>query len=195
MASSFSLTNFKENIKALVRPNYFQARLYGYTKVAGGLDGTLQNIDNTFSFRCEKAEFPGRSLASVDDAVGGGPTLKLPYDVTYNDITLSIVCSEDMIERKFFENWMDRIIGAAGGRFSGLISYYEDYALGVSLSVQQLNAKGDPLFYCVLYDIYPIAISPMNAAWEETNTYQRFSVTIAYRYHKYNFAGNDFVVA
>jgi hypothetical protein len=185
MASSFSVTNFKENIKSLVRPNYFKASLYGYTKVAGGLNGTLQSIDNTFSFRCEKAEFPGRSLATVEDAVGGGPTLKLPYDVTYNDITLSIICSEDMIERTFFENWMDRIVGAAGDRFPGLISYYEDYALGVSLSVEQFNAKGDTLFSYTLYDIYPIAITPMSAAWEETNTYQRFGVTIAYRYHKY----------
>jgi hypothetical protein len=186
MASSFSVTNFKENIKSLVRPNYFEANLYGYTKVVGGLDGTLESIDSTFSFRCEKAEFPGRSLATVDDAVGGGPTLKLPYDVTYNDITLSIICSEDMKERTFFENWMDRIIGAAGDRFPGLVSYYEDYALGIGLSVKQFDAKGTSIFSYMLYDIYPIAISPMNAAWEETNTYQRFGVTIAYRYHKYS---------
>jgi hypothetical protein len=25
----------------------------------------------------------------------------------------------------------------------------------------------------------------MNASWEETNTYQRFGVTLAYRYHTY----------
>ena len=34
-------------------------------------------------------------------------------------------------------------------------------------------------------DIYPIALTPMNATWEETNTYQRFGVTLAYRYHTF----------
>ena len=169
----------------MVRPNLFNATLLGYTKVAGGLDKTLINIDNTFKFRCEKAELPGRTLATAEDAVGGGPALKLPYDVTYNDITLSIICSTDMKERKFFEEWMDRIIGRGGRTNAGLVSYYSDYALGVSLKVEQLNESGNTLIAYTLQDIYPTALTPMNAAWEENNTYQRFGVTLAYRYHTY----------
>ena len=183
--ASFSLSKFRAGIGALVRPNLFNARLIGYTKVKGGLDGTLENIDNTFSFRCEKAELPGRTLATADDAVGGGPALKLPYDVTYNDITLSIICSDDMVERTFFEEWMDRIIGRGGRSNAGLVSYYNDYALGVSLQVDQLNEQNKILFRYTLKDIYPTALTPMNATWEETNTYQRFGVTLAYRYHTY----------
>lgn len=183
--ASFSLSKFKAGVGRLVRPNLFNATLVGYTKVQGGLSGTLENINDTFSFRCEKAELPGRSLATVDDAVGGGPALKLPYDVTYNDITLSIICSDDMIEREFFENWMDRIIGAGGKSNAGLVSYYSDYALGVSLIVDQLNEQNQILFRYTLKDIYPTALTPMNATWEETNTYQRFGVTLAYRYHTY----------
>lgn len=183
--ASFSLSKFKAGVGRLVRPNLFNATLVGYTKVQGGLSGTLENINDTFSFRCEKAELPGRSLATVDDAVGGGPALKLPYDVTYNDITLSIICSDDMIEREFFEHWMDRIIGAGGKTNAGLVSYYSDYALGVSLIVDQLNEQNQILFRYTLKDIYPTALTPMNATWEETNTYQRFGVTLAYRYHTY----------
>ena len=183
--ASFSLSKFRAGIGTLVRPNFFNARLIGYTKVTGGLPGTLENIDNTFSFRCEKAELPGRTLATADDAVGGGPALKLPYDVTYNDITLSIICSDDMVERTFFEEWMDRIIGRGGRSNAGLVSYYYDYAVGVSLQVDQLNEQNKILFRYTLKDIYPTAITPMNATWEETNTYQRFGVTLAYRYHTY----------
>lgn len=183
--ASFSLSKFRAGIGGLVRPNLFNATLVGYTKVAGGLSGTLDNINDTFSFRCEKAELPGRTLATADDAVGGGPALKLPYDVTYNDITLSIICSDDMIERTFFEEWMDRIIGRGGRSNAGLVSYYSDYALGVSLIVDQLNEQNKILFRYTLKDIYPTALTPMNATWEETNTYQRFGVTLAYRYHTY----------
>jgi hypothetical protein len=184
-SASFSLSKFRAGVGTLVRPNLFNARLIGYTKVAGGLDGNLENIDNTFSFRCEKAELPGRTLATADDAVGGGPALKLPYDVTYNDITLSIICSADMIERTFFEEWMDRIIGRGGRSNAGLVSYYYDYAVGVSLQVDQLNEQNKILIRYTLKDIYPTALTPMNATWEETNTYQRFGVTLAYRYYTY----------
>ena len=185
MTASFKISDFKTSIGNLVRPNLFNATLLGYTKVAGGLDKTLINIDNTFKFRCEKAELPGRTLATAEDVVGGGPALKLPYDVTYNDISLSIICSADMIERKFFEEWMDRIIGRGGRTNAGLVSYYSDYALGVSLKVEQLNEAGTTLIAYTLQDIYPTALTPMNAAWEENNTYQRFGVTLAYRYHTY----------
>ena len=184
--ASFKISDFKSKIGTLVRPNLFDAKIIGSTKVVGGLDGTLgttNNITETFSFRCEKAELPGRTLATAEDAVGGGPSLKLPYDVTYNDITLSIICSADMKERKFFEEWMDRIIGRGGRGNAGLVSYYSDYALNIRLTVRQLDEAGNTLIAYELRDIYPISLTPMNASWEETNTYQRFGVTLAYRYH------------
>ena len=184
--ASFKISDFKSKIGTLVRPNLFDAKIIGSTKVVGGLDGTLgtkNSITETFSFRCEKAELPGRTLATAEDAVGGGPSLKLPYDVTYNDITLSIICSADMKERKFFEEWMDRIIGRGGRSNAGLISYYSDYALGIRLNVRQLDEAGNTLIAYELRDIYPISLTSMNASWEETNTYQRFGVTLAYRYY------------
>jgi hypothetical protein len=183
--ASFKISQFKNAIKGVARPNYFDASLSGYTKVVGLKTGSLENIDDTFAFRCERAEFPGRTLATADDAVGGGPAMKLPYDVTYNDIQLSIICSEDMKERVFFENWIDRIVGRGYTQNAGLIAYYSDYALGVSLLVRQLDSDGKLLLAYELQDCYPIAVSPMNATWEETNTYQRFTVTMAYRYHVY----------
>jgi hypothetical protein len=193
----FSVSSFKESIKAMVRPNYFIAELGGYQFKPFSLGA--YTINETFSFRCEKAEFPGKTLATNEDVGGGGTTLKLPYDVTYNDIQLSIICSEDKKERMFFDNWMDSIINPAGydvflkdnaGKIisidtknPGLVRYYEDYAKGVTLSVKQLNAKAEVIQNFVMHDIYPIAISAMNASWDETNSYQRFSVTLNYRYY------------
>lgn len=182
---SFKISDFKNAIGKLVRPNLFHVTLNNYKKVKGGLDNTLSSVDDTFSFRCEKAELPGRTLATAEDVVGGGPSLKLPYDVTYNDITLSIICSADMAERELFESWMDRIVGRGGRSNAGLISYYNDYALGVSLTVEQIDEEGKPLIAYTLEDIYPTALTPMNASWEETNTYQRFGVTLAYRYYTF----------
>jgi hypothetical protein len=183
--ASFKISDFKSKVGQLVRPNLFRATLTGYTKVTGLTLGNLYDIDDTFEFRCEKAELPGRTLATTDDAVGGGTAMKLPYDVTYNDMVLSIICSEDMSERVFFENWINAIVGQAGSSQAGLVAYYNEYALGCGLIVEQLDENGKVLIGYEMKDVYPIAITPMNATWEETNTYQRFGVTLAYRYYEF----------
>lgn len=182
----FSLSEFRAKVGNIARPNYFMAELSGYETKLGA------NINDTFKFRCEKAEFPGRTLATADDSGGGGTALKLPYDVTYSDMQLSIICSEDMKERIFFENWIDRIIIPAGyddpdkKYESGLVRYYDDYAKGIRMMIQQLDSKGKVLITYELIDVYPIALTPMNATWEEVNSYQRFGVTLNYRYHAFS---------
>ena len=195
--ASFKISEFKSSIGKPVRPNLFKAVLSGWDKSSSDENDLLgvyltrnvvADIDE-FSFRCEKAEFPGRTIATSEDTGGGGPTLKLPYDVTYNDIQLSIICSADMAERLFFESWMDSIIGPAGMKSGastgGLVSYFEHYARGISLEVQQLNEKGEIIIAYEMHDIYPTALSAMNATWEEVNSYQRFGVTLFYRHYTY----------
>ena len=94
-----------------------------------------------------------------------------------------------MKERLFFESWMDSIVGPAGMKsgpgVGGLVSYFEHYARGISLEVQQLNEKGEIIISYEMHDIYPTALSAMNATWEEVNSYQRFGVTLFYRHYTY----------
>ncbi len=191
--SSFKISDFKNAIGKPVRPNLFKAIINGWedNAVLNALlkERGVSDIDN-FSFRCEKAEFPGRSIATSDDTGGGGPALKLPYDVTYNDITISVICSPDMKERLFFESWIDSIVGRAGLTATvpvgGLVSYFEDYARGITLVVSQLDEAGNTLIKYTMNDVYPITISPMNATWEEVNSYQRFGVTFFYRHYSFS---------
>ena len=195
MATSpiFSISNFKTAIGKPVRPNLFKAEISGWEKnIALNsllVERAVSDIKD-FSFRCEKAEFPGRSIATSDDTGAGGPALKLPYDVSYNDISISVICSADMKERVFFESWIDSIVGGAGLTnkvpVGGLISYFDNYAKGITLTVTQLDEAGKTLIKYTMNDVYPITISPMNATWEEVNSYQRFGVTFFYRHYSFS---------
>lgn len=185
--AQFSISELKNGIGNIARPNLWIAELL--------LNQTLYNIGvpENFSFRCEKAEIPGRTVATVDDT-GSGPALKLPYEVTYSDIEITIICSTDMDERIFFEKWINSIVGEAKDAndtdrtattsiSSGLVNYYDNYANGNKLILRQVDEKGQTLIKYTLHDVYPIQISPMNLSWEETNTYQRFNTTLNYRYY------------
>ena len=171
---TFKISDLRSKVGAVARPNLFTCYLDG--------SSVFESEIPNFSFRCEKAEFPGRTIATTDDTFSG-PSLKLPYDMTYNDITLSIICSEDMKERRFFERWMDLIVKPARQADAGTIAYHSEYARGLRLVVEQLDSNNRILASYACYDPYPIAITPMNATWDEVNTYQRFGVTLTYRYH------------
>lgn len=196
MANIGKISEFKSSIQKLVRPNLFYAELEGVSSLPlltnGNTSTGITDIDDTFKFRCEVAEFPGRTVTTVDDVGAGGPALKLPYDITYNDMNITIICAEDMTERILFELWLDYIVGSPQTRqdgYAGLVNFHANYARTSSMRIRQLNPQGDTIFWYRLHDVFPIAMTAMNATWEETNTYQRFGVTLNYRY--YTFGNTD----
>ncbi len=184
---TFKISEFRSQVGAIARPNLFSVKI---KSIPAGISQsartnfTINDLKN-FEFRCEATEMPGRTVATIDDNSPGGPSVKLPYDMTYNDLNLTIICSEDMKERRVFEFWMDQTVLPYNDSYSygGLVRYYDKYAYGSKFEISQLNASGTALAKYVLFDAFPIAISPMNLTWEESNTYQRFTVTLTYRYH------------
>ena len=170
------ISDLRSSLGSIVRPNHFSVSL-SVTDTILAATGVEVDISETLSLRCEKAELPGRTIATSDDT-SIGTSLKLPYDMTYNDIQLSIICASDMKERAFFEAWMRSIV-----KRDGTVAFYSDYAKGNTLTVSQLDDDGTSKLTYQCRDIYPIAITPMNATWEENNTYQRFGVTLCYRFY------------
>lgn len=156
------------------------------------------DLNTTFKFRCESAELPGKTIATVDDT-SYGATVKYAYDTTYNDMSLTIMASEDMRERKFFEIWMDNIVYTPHTNYGsensgGLVRYYDEYAYGGKLTVTQINDRKVQLVKYSLNNAFPIALGPMTANWEENDTYQRFNVTISYRYHNVDFLNTTLTI-
>lgn len=180
----FNSTN-RENIKGSANKNNIKQSWFTELPLTEATD-----VNTRFMCRCESTELPGRTIATSDESTFG-PTVKYAYDHTYSDHTFTIIASEDMYERKLFEVWMDNIVngpdlyGSYTGK-AGLVRYYDDYAAG-QVRIIQMNEQAVVLAKYTLFSAYPIALSPMNLSWEEQNTYQRFTVTMTYRYHTVNF--------
>lgn len=181
----FSITQFKNNVQT-VRPNLFFAEVSLPTVVRTAVASKTNDINRTFRFRCQATEFPGRTLATSDD-IHAGPGVKHAYDLTYSDINLSVIASEDMIERFVFDKWMETMVtnsGVSGGNATGgFIRYYNDIIRDGKIIVYQINESRQQLAKCTLYGAFPIGMGPLSLSWEEFDSYQRFSVTISYRYH------------
>lgn len=206
----FTISQIKNKIKPL-RPNLFYAELYLPSAVqtafsSGTATGSLAansswrrklkttTINDTFKFRCEATEFPGRTIATSDD-ISFGPTTRFAYDTTYADLNLNIIASEDMIERAVFEYWMENlVINSSSNSKGGLVRYYDGYSNG-KIVVNQVTDQNTIAAKCTLYGAFPIGIGPLNLTWEEMDSYQRFSVTIGYRYHIVDFPNTQAVTS
>jgi hypothetical protein len=185
----FSITQFKNNVKT-VRPNLFFAEIILPPAVQTAVSSKTSNLNNSFRFRCQATEFPGRTVATNDD-IHAGPSVKYAYDLTYSDINLSIIASEDMIERFVFDTWMENMVttsGVSGGNATGgFIRYYNNTIRDGRVIVYQINDQRQQLAKCTLFGAFPIGVGPLNLSWEEFDSYQRFAVTISYRYHVNDF--------
>jgi hypothetical protein len=134
------------------------------------------------TFQCEQAEIPGRTIATTEVMIGG-PTIKLPYGTTYSDITLNFICTNDMYERKIFDDWLNYINNTQ----NFLTSFREDYTS--SIYIFQYDEGGDQsigpavTFGVELIEAYPIIVNPMQLAWAEDSIH-RVGVTFAYTYYR-----------
>lgn len=130
------------------------------------------------TFQCESAELPGRNM-STSDILIAGPSIKLPYTSNYNDINFTFYCTNDMYEKRIFDDWMNVICS----RDQNTLSYREDYS--TTIGIFQYDEGGDKrpwpaLTYGVkLIDAYPISINQLNLSWSDDNIH-KLSVTFAY---------------
>ena len=98
-----SIADFKTSFRTeLARPSRFDV----FIPIPIGLVDLFKS--ELFTFRCEGADLPGRALATTTQKIYG-PEEKFPYQTTYNDINMTFICTENMIEKVFFDQWLNII--------------------------------------------------------------------------------------
>ena len=143
MMSAFKSTLWNEYLVELRRHNDSDGAL-----------GTTMN-SRTLSLRCENASIPGRTLATSDLRIYG-PTEKYPYQSTYDDITLTFICDDNMMEKTAFDNWMEQI----NPKFSWNFDYKANYATRITI-IQYDNADNE-VHKINLVDAFPVAVSQLD---------------------------------
>ena len=182
----------------LAAGSYYSDNPVGNWFVKTLTDASRNRTSKDMPFIIEAAEFPGRTIAAVEDNYSG-PPISMPNDMTYNDITLTFLAAAGMRQRSFFDVWMEGMVVPgtyyafnksvpSSGR-AGTVAYYDDCITDVK--IHQLSDTGQIIATTYLNNAYPTSMSSMNLSWEERDTYQRFTVTFNYRYHNVNYASRD----
>jgi hypothetical protein len=193
---SFNVNNLVSSINktGVAKTSHFEVQITG----AG--DAVLEE---SMVARVDAVDIPGRSLMTAEHKFTNyGPLNKVPYGgQTYGDLTISIIMSEDMREKEYFEVWQNSIvntgafeIGSTQRDFYGYTQskfntkYFDDY-LGTVI-IRQYGSAGELRSIYTMDEAYPIIINPVSMSWGADDV-AKLSVTFAYHNYRCVFQKQD----
>ena len=132
-----------------------------------------------FTYLCEVAEMPGRGFMNIDIRYYG-PSHKLPFQTTYEDMNLTFLCRAESLERQFFDDWMLTINPINTFDFN----YRDDYRSEIDIfqfADYSDEDEGYPSakYYTTIHNAYPLLINPQPMTWGD-DQFQRLIVSFTY---------------
>lgn len=154
------------------------------------LPSKMRNRDTELiTFMAEAVNLPGVNFGTVQNRrYGFGGTQKYVNDVTFNDLTVSLICDGKGSVLGTFGEWMNRIV-----RFdelpqkintgSGLNPFFFEYKDNYIAPEFRITVFDETRKKIIVYDIleaFPTQMSDITMNWGSTDEFARFTVNFSY---------------
>lgn len=141
--------------------------------------GMKSPIIRDLPYLTEISEMPGRGFMNMDIRYYG-PNIKLPFQTTYEDISLTFLCRSESLERQFFDDWMGIINPINTYDFN----YRDDYTAQIDVMFfnefpSDTHTAPTPVYKITMRDAYPILLNPQALTWAD-DQFQRVVVSFTY---------------
>ena len=155
-------------------------------KVPTYLQGKWGRFSDTLMYRCEAARLPGLQFASADGParLGYGPIERTPYNVNYEEISLTFIMDAKTMVHNFFYDWCNSIFNFNGGggmnaATAGVyeVGYKNNYATDIDIAVYKDTGK--PALKAKLFKAFPMALPAVPMNWNDSDVVK---LTIPFTY-------------
>jgi hypothetical protein len=170
-------------------------------KIGEFLDKGITTALNSFNNRslelsCERATIPAKSYLTTEVPFSYGPTRRMPYNVLFNEISLTFRVSRNFEEKKFFDDWQNAIMDP----FTHELNYWDEYTTEVEIiqeddgkpffglfegdlatEISRTFGSGNDVYALKLNEAYPVNVTDLNLDHEEQSTYHKLTVNFAFR--------------
>lgn len=186
--NSFVSQNIFE--KVLNLPNTIYTEVTQFISSIKGLEpktvSANPSISRYLALQCEMAELPGKTILTQESKIYG-PSVKVPYQTQYNEITFTFLCTNEFYERKLFDRWLECIMPTDTHN----LRYAKDNATRYMCdpTIIQYDDFIKEIYAVQLIDAFPIGISSQPLSWGEDG-FHRLSVQFTYSYYKTKATGN-----
>lgn len=134
---------------------------------------SLINDPRDISMLCESATLPGRQITSMD-YTSNKNTVKVPYSLINEDVTLSFLLTNDYYIKTMMDDWLASIVDMDIYR----VGYKKDFS--VDVVIQQLDSNNVPIYGVRLENAFPTTVSSVVLDNNSENTPQKLSVTLSF---------------
>lgn len=144
------------------------------------------------SIKCQSADLPGKTL-NLEERKDYVTSSKHPIGVSFEELTLTFICSHDMKERKYFDAWMDLILGTKGEGdklsipYIPKASYYDEY-VSDKIVVNLYTGRGDKSCRFYFRKIFPTTLAKQEVSWIGEDVL-KLTVSFSYEYWEVEYLG------
>lgn len=149
--------------------------------VVFGLPSGLQiaGVDAKYlSLQCEAAEFPGVDINPIEYRHHAF-IRRVPGHVNYTPLTFTFYCNSQMLEKQFFEGWMNLCIPKQSGLVSYRLNNMGSPLYEATITVNQYSQSGAYTYFAQADEVWPISVGQLSTSWAD-DSIQRLTVTFAY---------------
>ena len=185
MADDFAITKFMSKVDSLgglARKNRFTVEITPPSTLASGINAA------TINFLASGVGMPARTFGSTTYRSGGRFSLDVPYETTFEPVTLTMLNTNNHAPRRFWEDWFNHI-QSINNDTSPKKNYYMQYYkkfIGTILISHFEDTQDDadssktwPGAAVTLHEAWPKTLGAIELGWENSE-FTDFTVEIAF---------------
>ena len=179
MASIFSVDTLKaeiNNLGGFAKNNKFSVVI----SAPSGIPALQNNaILRRLSFFCDTVSLPTKSLATYEKQIYG-PVKAMPYRMTFTEASMSFIMTDSMNEKKYFDEWQNKIVDPG----SGNLGYFDDYICDINIKNfgRYVTTDSDtPTYEVTLIDAWPSIVSEVQLSHSGGTEAMKLPVTFQFK--------------
>ena len=175
-ARDFSISNFMARVDALGGP----AKRHKFSVHVKQPDSLVSSVTaDSIDFLAKSVSFPAKALATTEYRYGGKFSLTVPYETTYEPVSIGFMNTADQSPRIFWNDWFNHIQDMSHYN----MAYYTNFVGTVTLNqyldeAESINPE-NPSYSVTLFEAYPKGMSAIEVGWENADL-QDFEIDMQY---------------
>tara|TARA_Y100000310_G_C20625256_1_gene785479 strand:- start:531 stop:1109 length:579 start_codon:yes stop_codon:yes gene_type:complete len=152
------------------------------------ISGVPNEVALRLNMSCESIKLPGRGVSTNPHRVYG-PMREMPYDKLYvKEMEAIFRIGRDMLERSFFENWLDEIVSIHSHDFKYYGTNNSGYAK--TIKINQLDEQDNVVYQVELREAFPKNVQEVELGDAKIDEYSKQTVQFVYRDYKVLYSEN-----
>ena len=143
-----------------------------------GLSGQYSSsVNSRLTYLCENVAIPTKSISGSDKFIYG-TNYQMPYRQTYAESSMSFYLTREMEEKKFFDEWQNKIIDPK----TGDLGFHESYTCTIVIKQYSRNETlgSSGVYHIELYKAWPSIVAEVQYGHGQGGEIAKLPVTFQY---------------